>query len=252
MKRTILHVDLPMDLLSQSRRSDTDDHRIFYLSSCESGTGIDTYDSQISPRDSSISSISSLDIELSTPVSTTHANIFLRVLQRLHRLTLRRRRHGRFRSYSSSLHLFFKRHHKLSSIDLYRSTNYFCKSSSMSQFSSPTIEYSATDTHILHKRHSCPYLSSTGVNRDRHVNSKTTDRPLRTAFLRSIRISDNTVSEDNNTNTLSSVDLTITPQLLPTQTMNDSKTSVLPEQQIVSVDLKPVSDLSFCFNAFQT
>jgi hypothetical protein len=237
MKGALLNGDVCMDFLEPPRAID---HHTFYLSSCESGAGIDIHDSNISSRRSSISSTSSLNVGLPTPVSPVHTNIFLNVLKRLHCLTLRRKKHGRYRSLSASLHLFFKKHHP-SSIDISQSTTDFCKSPS-----SPEFPATKTDTEqtTLSKRgnYSCQQLNFTGATRDKNSNSKNNCFHTRRSLLRRHRKSDKTVSEDNNTNTLSSVDLAITPQLLPTVLITESTSLVTPVQQIKSFDLKPVSD----------
>jgi hypothetical protein len=211
------------------------DHHTFYLSSCESGAGIGTHDSNISSRRSSISSNSSNNIDLSRPITPAHTNIFLHVLKRLHCLTIRRRKHGRYRSLSTSLHLFFKKHHQ-PSIDISQSKIDFYKSPSSPEFATVKTD---VETVIQSRKvnRSCQQLHLSGANKDRIFNSKTNDFPTRRSLLRRTRNSDKTVSEDNNTNTLSSVDLAITPQLLIT----DSSSSVTPVQQIVSFNLKRVS-----------
>jgi hypothetical protein len=232
MKDTLLHGDACMDFLELPRDID---HHTFYLSSCESGAGIGTHDSNISSRRSSISSNSSNNIDLSRPITPAHTNIFLHVLKRLHCLTIRRRKHGRYRSLSTSLHLFFKKHHQ-PSIDISQSKIDFYKSPSSPEFATVKTD---VETVIQSRKvnRSCQQLHLSGANKDRIFNSKTNDFPTRRSLLRRTRNSDKTVSEDNNTNTLSSVDLAITPQLLIT----DSSLSVTPVQQIVSFNLKHVS-----------
>ncbi len=232
MKDTLLHGDACMDFLELPRDID---HHTFYLSSCESGAGIGTHDSNISSRRSSISSNSSNNIDLSRPITPAHTNIFLHVLKRLHCLTIRRRKHGRYRSLSTSLHLFFKKHHQ-PSIDISQSKIDFYKSPSSPEFATVKTD---VETVIQSRKvnRSCQQLHLSGANKDRIFNSKTNDFPTRRSLLRRTRNSDKTVSEDNNTNTLSSVDLAITPQLLIT----DSSSSVTPVQQIVSFNLKRVS-----------
>jgi hypothetical protein len=232
MKDTLLHGDACMDFLELPRDID---HHTFYLSSCESGAGIGTHDSNISSRRSSISSNSSNNIDLSRPITPVHTNIFLHVLKRLHCLTIRRRKHGRYRSLSTSLHLFFKKHHQ-PSIDISQSKIDFYKSPSSPEFATVKTD---VETVIQSRKvnRSCQQLHLSGANKDRIFNSKTNDFPTRRSLLRRTRNSDKTVSEDNNTNTLSSVDLAITPQLLIT----DSSLSVTPVQQIVSFNLKHVS-----------
>jgi len=232
MKDTLLHGDACMDFLELPRDID---HHTFYLSSCESGAGIGTHDSNISSRRSSISSNSSNNIDLSRPITPVHTNIFLHVLKRLHCLTIRRRKHGRYRSLSTSLHLFFKKHHQ-PSIDISQSKIDLYKSPSSPEFATVKTD---VETVIQSRKvnRSCQQLHLSGANKDRIFNSKTNDFPTRRSLLRRTRNSDKTVSEDNNTNTLSSVDLAITPQLLIT----DSSSSVTPVQQIVSFNLKRVS-----------
>jgi hypothetical protein len=240
MKDTILRDNVSMAFLELPRDVD---HHTFYLSSCESGTGIGVQDSNISSRRSSISSTSSANVDLPTPVTTVHTNVFLNVLKRLHCLTLRRKKHGRYRSLTTSLHLFFKKHHQ-PSIDISQSTIDFCKSPSSPQF--PTIR-TDIEKSTLSKNgtHSCQQLYHTGAHTDRDFNSKTNDFQTRRSLLRRMRNSDKTVSEDNNTNTLSSVDLALTPQLFPTVLITESTSLVTPTQQITSFDLKRVSDFLF-------
>jgi len=224
-----------MDSLEPPR---TDDHHTFYLSSCESGAGNDLHNSNISSRRSSVLSNSSTNVDSSTVLSPVHSNAFLTVLKRLHCLKLRRKKHGRYRSLSSALHLFFKKQHHQSSIDISQSTCEFCKSPSSPNFPIPTIDNQQKN---LSKKlnHSCQQLYVANTNKDRTLNSKINDFQTR----RRIRHFDKTVSEDNNTNTLSSVDLAITPQLLPTLLTTETSSSVTPVPQITSFELKPVSDL---------
>lgn len=239
MKDTLLRGDVRMDFLELPRDID---HHTFYLSSCESGTGIGTHDSNISSRRSSLSSNASSNIDIPRPITPVHTNGFLHVLKRLHCLTIRRKKHGRYRSLPTALHLFFKKHHEKSSIDINQSKIDFYKSPSSPEF--PTIK-SGVETVIQSQKgnHSCQQLHLSGANKDRIFNSKTNDFPTRRSLLRRTRNSDKTVSEDNNTNTLSSVDLALTPQLL----IIDSTSSVTPVQQITSFNLKPVSDKSIFF-----
>src|SRR4051794_7884706 len=117
MKDTLLSGDVCMDFLELPRDVD---HHTFYLSSCESGAGNGLNDSNISSRRSSISSTSSSNTDVQKPIHPVHTNIFLNVLKHLHCITLRRKKHGRYRSLSTSLHLFFKKHHQ-PSIDISQS-----------------------------------------------------------------------------------------------------------------------------------
>ncbi|UJR28186.1 hypothetical protein I4U23_009439 [Adineta vaga] len=232
MKDIFLYGDVRMDFLEVPRKAD---HHTFYLSSCESAAGIDTHDSNISSRCSSLSSTSSLNVELPTPISPVHTNSFLNVLKRLHCLTLRRKKHGRYRSLSTSLHLFFKKHPQ-SSIDISQSTIEFCKSPSSPQF--PTIN---TDNTIQLTRSkgssaSCQQISLPGANKDIYSNSKSHNFQSRRSLLRRLRSSHKTVSEDNNTNTLSSVELALTSQILPTLFITESTSLVTPVQQLTSFD----------------
>jgi len=242
MKDTLQHGDACMDFLELPRGVD---HHTFYLSSCESGAGIDTHDSNISSRHSSVSSTHSSNGNLPTPITPVHTNVFLNVLKRLHCLTLRRKKHGRYRSLSTSLHLFFKKHHHHQpTIDISQSTIDFCKSPSSPQFS--TIETDIEKATLSKTgNHSCQQLYLTGANKDKILNSKNNDFQTRRSLLRRIRNSDKIVSEDNNTNTLSSVDLAITPQLFPTLLITESTSLVTPVQQITSFDLKRVSDFFY-------
>ncbi|CAF3402602.1 unnamed protein product [Rotaria sp. Silwood1] len=224
-----------MDFLELPRNVE---HHTFYLSSCESGAGIDTHDSNISSRHSSLSSnSSSLNVALPTQTSSTHKNVFLNVLKRLHCLTLRRKKNGRYRSLSTSLHLFFKNHQQLSN-DMNQSTIEFCKSPSSPQVSIIRTDIENTPLSKKNNYHSCQQLYHTGENNNRIVNSKTYDSQKRKSFIQCIRNSDKTVSEDNNTNTLSSVDLAITPQLFLPTLVTESNSSVTPVQQFTTFDLK--------------
>ncbi|CAF0757500.1 unnamed protein product [Adineta steineri] len=229
----LLYGDVCMDFLELPRAVD---HRTFYLSSCESGAGIDIHDSNISSRRSSLSSTSSLNVGLPTPISPVHTNIFLNVLRRLHCSIVPRKKHGRYRSLSTSLHLFFKKNHRRS-IDLDQSSIEFCKSPSSPEFS--TIKADIEQINSSKKgNESCRQLYLTGASKDRTSNSKNNDFQSRKSLLRRFRKSDKTVSEDNNTNTLSSVDLAITPQLLPTLLITESTSLVTPVQQLTCFDLK--------------
>ncbi len=238
MKDILLRGDVCMDFLDLPRDVD---HHTFYLSSCESGTGVGTHDSNISSRRSSLSSNSSVNVDQPQSIPPVHTNIFLHVLKRLHCLTIRRKKHGRYRSLSSSLHMFFKKHHQ-PSIDTSQSKIDFYKSPS-----SPEFPHLSTDveTVIQSKKSnfSCQQLHLSGANKDRLSNSKTNNFSIRKSFIRRMRNSDKTVSEDNNTNTLSSVDLALTPQLL----IIDSPSSATPVQQITSFNLQRVSNFLKCF-----
>ena len=193
------------------------DHRIFYLSSCESGTGIDLRES---PRSSISSSSSSLHLE-TLPTTNLSNNLFLRVLKHLRCLTIRRRKNGRFRALSSSLHLFFKKNPSLVS-----SSEQFHKSPSSPDCLSNPID----KINVLKSNHSDQQLYS-NVNVKQNVEMSTN---LHRSFRRKRR-SDKTVSEDNNTNTLSSVDLSILPPplLIVTDVNSPFKTvSVLCNQSM--------------------
>jgi len=248
MKNIFLHGDVRMEFLEVPHDAE---HHTFYLSSCESAADIDAHDSNISSRCSSLSSISSLNIGRPTPLSPVQTNMFLNVLKRLHRLTLRRKKHGQYRSLSTSLHLFFKKHPQ-SSIDISQSTIEFCKSSSSPQF--PTNNTDNENKFLRTKlgSHSSQQIYRTGANNDKHFNSKTHNFHSRRSLLIRLRHSDKTVSEDNNTNTLSSVDLALTPQILPTVLITESTSLVTPVQQLTSFDYNRVShhfvlNLFFCF-----
>jgi len=238
MKDTLLHGDVCMDFLELPRDVE---HHTFYLSSCESGTGVGLHDSNISSRHSSLSSTSSAIVDLPKPATAVHSTVFFHVLKRLHCLTIRRQKHGRYRSLTTSLHLFFKKHHQ-PSIDIGQSKIDFHKSPSSPEFLSNETD---VETIIRAKKgnRSCQQLYLSGANQDQIFNSKNTDFPRRRS-LRRRRNSDKTVSEDNNTNTLSSVDLAITPQFLPTLSVTESISSVTPVSQITCFDLKRVSDSS--------
>ncbi|CAF3512394.1 unnamed protein product [Rotaria socialis] len=236
MKDKLFNDQVSMDFLELSRN--IEQHR-FYLSSCESGAGIDTHDSNISSRHSSMSSTSSLNASLPTPVSSIHANVFLSILHRLHRITIRREKNGRYRSLTTSLHLFFKKHRSSSSpIDISQSTIGFRKSLSSPQF--PTIRTDIENVNLLKKvNRSCQQLHHSGANKTRNLSSKSNAFQMQRSFIQHIRNSDKTVSEDNNTNTLSSVDLSITPQLFSPVLITESSTSVTPVQQITNFDMNP-------------
>ena len=246
MKHALPQGDVRMDLLKLPHtlgHTDGDHHR-FYISSCESGAGTDAPNSNVSSQRSSISSTSSLNVGLPTPVPPAHSNVFLNVLKRLHSVTLRRKKHGRYRSLASSLHLFFK-NTRPSLTDDHRSTNDFCKSPSSPQF--PTIALDPDTTNPSSRTsHSCQQLYSTGADGVVNCNSKNADFPVRRSLFRRVRTSNKTVSEDNNTNTLSSLDLAVTPHLLPTMTITESTSSVTPVQPVAAFDLKRVSD-RLCF-----
>ncbi|CAF1461058.1 unnamed protein product [Adineta steineri] len=198
-----------------------DDRHTFYLSSCESGTGIDIQDSNLSSRHSSTSSsFSSSNVEVLT-TSSIHTNMFLGILKSLHCLTIRRQKHGRYRTLSSSLHLFFKKHH-------HSSINQFCKSSSTSQISTNT------DNNLICKRSNSYHpLLTIDTNKDKHCHFKNNVFNKRRSLLRRLRGSNKTVSEDNNTNTMSSLDLATIP---PTLLITDSYSSLTSMQNIVPID----------------
>ena len=205
------------------------DRHTFYLSSCESGTGIDIQDSNVSSRHSSTSSSFSPEtLPQSTTISSIHTNMFLDVLKRLHYLTCRRQKHGRYRTLASSLHLFFKKHH-------HSSINQFCKSPSSSQLTTDTEK-----TLLTKKSNSYHQLHSIESNKDNHCNMKN-----RRTLLRRVRTSDKTVSEDNNTNTMSSLDLV---SLVPTVLITDPISSSTLVQQNIPIDIKRVSELLFSNN----
>ena len=217
-----------MDFLELPR--EVNHHHTFYLSSCESGAGIGTHDSNISSRHSSLSSNASSNVDLPTPVPT---NAFFHVLKRLHCLSIRRKKHGQYRSLSTALHLFFKKHHQRTSIDIRRASADFYKSPS-----SPQLPTDAQATTPMTKTNlSCQQLDFSNVRQDRISNSKTIDLLPK----RRLRKSDKTVSEDNNTNTLSSVDLTFTPQMLPALCVTESTSSITPVQQESALEFKSVS-----------
>lgn len=228
MKDTLLRGEVSMDFLELPR--EVNHHHTFYLSSCESGAGIGTHDSNISSRHSSLSSNASSNVDLPTPVPT---NAFFHVLKRLHCLSIRRKKHGQYRSLSTALHLFFKKHHQRTSIDIRRASADFYKSPS-----SPQLPTDAQATTPMTKTNlSCQQLDFSNVRQDRISNSKTIDLLPK----RRLRKSDKTVSEDNNTNTLSSVDLTFTPQMLPALCVTESTSSITPVQQESALEFKSVS-----------
>jgi hypothetical protein len=198
----------------------------FYLSSCESGTGIDIRDSNVSSRNSSTSSFSSSNVGTSTARSSIHTNIFLDALKRLYCLKLRHQKHGRYRTLSSSLDLFFKKHQHPSINEFYKSP------------SSPLLSTITTDmdkNFITRKTNSHHQLHAIETNKTKHSNIKN-----RRSLLRRVRASDKTVSEDNNTNTMSSWDLA---SLIPTVLITESNSSATISQQAISIDIKRVSQL---------
>lgn len=209
------------------------DHHIFYLSSCESGTGVDLRDSSHSSRHSS-SSFSSSNGDVPTPNSSAEpTNIFLRVLRRLHCFTVRRQKHGRYRTLSSSLHLFFKKPHHSSNCQFY-------KSPSSPQFpaTNPQIE----KIKALRKNHSHHHLQRIDTNQQSDFPSKNGGLNASRSFLARVRRSDKTVSEDNNTNTLSSLDLAILPPIvLVTDSTSLGTLGQQQAQQQSSNDLRHVS-----------
>jgi hypothetical protein len=210
------------------------DHHTFYLSSCESGTELDTQDSNVSSRNSSTSSssFSTSNVAPSTTISSIHTNIFLDILKRLHCFKLRRQKHGRYRTLSSSLHLFFKRHHS--------SENQFYKSPSTSQLTT-TITKDTNQNFLSKKSKSHQQLHIIDTNKEKYFNIKN-----RRSLLRHVRASNKTVSEDNNTNTMSSLDLATIP---PTVFITDSSSSATVTQQMIPFDMKRVSDLFLHNNA---
>jgi hypothetical protein len=197
------------------------DRHTFYLSSCESGTGIDIQDSNKSSRNSSTSSssFSTSNVAQSTTISSIETNSFLTILKRLHCLKLRRQKHGRYRTLSSSLHIFFKTHH-------HPSENQFFKSPSYPQLSTPIPKYS-----IVKKSKSCNQLHLNDVHKTKQLNLINRRLLLRASYK--------TVSEDNNTNTMSSLDLATIPQ---TVLITDANSSAVLKQ---SIDIQCVSDLFF-------
>lgn len=203
------------------------DRRLFYLSSCESAAEINEHGSNSSSRRSSRSSCSSTDDNHEFSKEQTNPNLFLETLTRLHSSKIRREKSGRFRSQTASLHLFFKKT-RPTPIEYQ-----LCKSSSTEQIQL-TNSFQKTN-----RRNSLQLFSKSGEQRKSLQNSKT--------FLlqhRRNQTSDHTVSEDNNTNTLSSVDLTPNYHCLPTLIVTESFSSVRTDQQTkssFSIDIKSVS-----------
>jgi hypothetical protein len=242
MKDIQIQRNIGMDLLEIPKVTD---HHTFYLSSCESGAGGDERSSIISSRRSSTASSSSLssslNVGLPTPPGPVHTNIFLGVLKRLHCLTLRRKKHGRYRSLSSSLHLFFKKHHLNNDIDVPSSE--FFKSSSSPAISTTTTTINIENHKNSHRDTSCFHLNLTGGNKHKDSHNERNNHKLRRSLLRRAQTSNNTVSEDNNTNTLSSLDLAITISVPKT----NSNTSLTPTQNLTPIEVKRVSRRIFCF-----
>ena len=186
-----------MDLLDISHHVK---HHTFYVSSCESGSDSN---SNFLSKHSSISSFESININLSKSSSTIPSNIFLNILKRLHCLMIHRKKNNQYRSLSTSWHYFIKTKHQHTSLtNIKPSFIKFYKSSSSPQLSIKRI--SNTKYH-----RSCQQLYH---NRMFNKNNF----QIRQSFKQNFTHSDKTVSEDNNTNTLNSVDLTRTSQLLPT------------------------------------
>ena len=205
------------------------DHHTFYLSSCESGTGADMRDSNRSSQRSS-SSFSSSNADLPAMNSSAgQTNLFLRVLRRLHCFTVRRQKHGRYRTLSSSLHLFFKKPHQ-------SSNHQFFKSPSSPEF--PATNPQTETSTVVRKNHSHHHLLLVDTNQPSDFPSKNDGLKASRSFLARIRRSDKTVSEDNNTNTLSSLDLTTFP---PTMQPAESALSATLVQQQSSNDVRRVS-----------
>ncbi|CAF5083482.1 unnamed protein product, partial [Rotaria sp. Silwood1] len=203
------------------------DRHKFYLSSCESGTGIDISDSNICSRhSSSSSSFSSSNIGLSRTISSIHTNNFLNVLKRLHCMTLRRQKNGRYQALSSSLHLFFKK-------PQHSSLDQFCKSSSYPQLR--TIIFNKEKCPIIKTSKSDHQLYIINANKNKQSNTKTNHFHTQKLLSRLTRASINTVSEDNNTNTMSSFDLHAIP---PTVCITDTHSSATYAQQIIPNDVK--------------
>lgn len=232
-----------LDLPSQNH-----DQHTFYLSSCESAAGIDTHDSNISSRHSSLSSNSSANIDSSTQIKPIYSNTFFTILKRSYYLSNRRKKHGRYRSLSSSLHLFFKKHHQQYHHEhqQYQSINDFLKSSSCSHV--PTVNNQFTRSQPIY--HSCQHIYSRDKIQNQISNSKMHDFQRRRSFLRRMKHSDKTVSEDNNTHTLSSVDLALTPVILPTHCQTESNSLITPVQQLNLFDLQSVSRELYCLPFF--
>ncbi|CAF0906136.1 unnamed protein product [Adineta ricciae] len=211
------------------------EHHTFYLSSCESGTGIDIQDSNLSSQRSSTSSTySCTHVESSTGISPLQSNSFLRVLKHLHSLTLRRRKHGRYGTLSSSLHLFFKKPH-------HSSLSQFYKSPSTSELTANTDK-----NHLCKRTTSHPQLHMIDTIKGSRSDMKNNVFNTRRLLLRRLRASDKTVSEDNNTNTMSSLDLATVPSLVLTTDSNASFPSV---QRNISSDMNYVSDLFLSNNS---
>ena len=202
----------------------------FYLSSCESGTGIDFQDSNKSSRNSSTSSSSFAASTLAPTIdncSSIHTNSFLMVMKRLHCITLQRQKHGRYRTRSSSLHLFFKTHRQ------HVSENPFYKSPSTPELFSSTIQSIGVES-VRRKSRSDNQLQPLDALKDKPI-----DLPNRRTLFRT---SDKIVSEDNNTNTMSSVDLATIP---PTLLITDTNISLTTTQQTIPNHIEHVSDCFF-------
>ncbi|CAF3841976.1 unnamed protein product [Rotaria magnacalcarata] len=206
-----------------------DRHR-FYLSSCESGTGIDISDSNACSRRSSSSSPSlsflSSKNGTSAVIPSIHTNDFLIALKRLHCLTLRRQKNGRYRTLSSSLHLFFKKHHP-------SSMNQFYKSPSDSHLTTKD-----TEKNLVRKRNNSDHqlhIINKNKNKNKQFNTKNDYFNIQKPLSHCIRTSNNTVSEDNNTNTMSSFDL---PTILPTVLVTDTSCSATRIQQILPNEIQ--------------
>ncbi|CAF0874271.1 unnamed protein product [Adineta ricciae] len=122
--------------------------------------------------------------------------------------------------------------------------------SSLSQFyKSPSTSQLTTniDKNLLCKRTtSHPQLHMIDTIKDSHSDMKNNVFNTRRSLLRRLRASDKTVSEDNNTNTMSSLDLATVPSLVLT---TDSSASFPSVQRNISSDMNYVSDLFLSNNS---
>ena len=233
MKHILLQSDMFMGTLELSHNTN---HLRFYLSSCESGTGIDISNSNICSRHPSLpssslssSSISSLNVGISTNASSTHTNQFLNILKHPCYLIHRRQKHGHYRTRLSSLNNFFKK-------TQLQSINQFYKSSSYPQLAM-TI-HDKRDS-ILRSNKSDYQLHIINANKSQLFDIENDCFTIQKPSLQYRRTLDKTVSEDNNTNTMSSFDL---PIALPTFYITDSTSSVTDVQMYKYIDINIVSD----------
>ena len=200
-------------------------HHRFYVNSCESGPEIDILDhSYVNSRPSSSSAIGS-----STKTVSIDTNSFFNVLRRLNYLTLRLQKHGLYQTLVSALHYFFKRPHYSTRNDFYRSSSH------------PQLTTMSTDKEnrsILETDRSNDRLYMTHNNDNQQPNTISHIFNIHKLLSQHKTSSNETVSENNNTNTLNSFDLLTTP---PTIFYIGSTSSFTDKQQMIPIDIEAVS-----------